>query len=88
MSNGYRWELLEGENGVVFLSYWDTMHGNDVVLTINPDGTIIESAYEEDEDGEAVYDSHGELIDRPVPVPDLIERFRQFLKERPALDLD
>jgi len=46
MSKGYEWGLLHWGNGEVHLTYWDSLHGDDINLILNADGTVERHTYE------------------------------------------
>lgn len=70
MSSGYRLELMKWGDGNDTLAYWDSMHGDDVVIVLTDAGAF-ERTYTEGDDGKL----------QPVLSPvDLTTRLRGLLR--------
>lgn len=62
-------EFVEYKDGTWHLIFEDSLHGNDVNIRINPDGTFTHCDYEEEPEGGTIDD----LVDRYTPIRNLYD---------------
>lgn len=77
MGNRFNWNLEVWGDGTIRLVQWDSMHGEDIILVLNDDGTASQTitAYKDDDD------EMGTELRRPV---ELVPLLRQWAIDQKA----